>query len=93
MTPLRRSEYERARFPGLSLYGTLFSTLSTGRGRKSFKALNRRNLMSADVAIFNFNWFCFFLCFCQFICLFVCLSLFWWGVIKATIDLNETFKG
>lgn len=49
--------------------------------------------MSADVTIFNFNWFCFFLCFCQFICLFVCLSLFWWGVIKATIYLNETFKG
>lgn len=35
------------------------------------KALNRRNLMSADVAIFNFNWFCFFLCFCLFVCLFV----------------------
>ena len=27
--------------------------------------------MSADVTIFNFNWFCFFLCFCLFVCLFV----------------------
>lgn len=31
--------------------------------------------------------------FCAFVYLFVCLSLFWWSVIKATIDLNETFKG
>ena len=30
--------------------------------------------MSADVTIFNFNWFCFFVF--LFICLFVCLSLF-----------------
>lgn len=31
--------------------------------------------------------------FCVFVYLFVFLSLFWWSVIKATIDLNETFKG
>lgn len=46
--------------------------------------------MSADVTIFILIGFAFF---CVFVYSFICLSLFWWGVIKATIDLNETFKG